>query len=170
MSISKGSIDPSSSVDRPVLQKSNDSAAFTFSPYPTERFIRVGRGGAGNFRSRTQILATRSTPRSQSTSILLSRRRSSASTKRSYSIFGTGIGGRGNFRHIEQKATLTDAELEKRTKTASMSVPERFRAGIGGFGNAVKRQRVGVAPEGGKKKLKSLKQMFQRSSQVSTAA
>ncbi|KAF2095191.1 hypothetical protein NA57DRAFT_79677 [Rhizodiscina lignyota] len=173
-----GSTRSTSSTIRPFLPRSNWSIAFCLSPVPANRFVRTGRGGAGNYHDSSKSVATPSSSkesgsasRSSSDSTSSSTSQSpSTPTRRSGSLFSIGIGGHGNFRSVEEKATLSIDESENRFRTVSMALPSHFRTGIGGFGNSVRRQGVEEyvdhAPAKERRKSKSLRSAFRRRSSV----
>lgn len=85
------------------------------------KYTKSGIGGAGNIRPASSIPVLPSTPRCVPTL--------------SKGVFYTGIGGAGNSRSHEERASLSPYEEEVRSSTRKQNAAGSWHFGIGGAGN-----------------------------------
>ncbi|KAH7393547.1 hypothetical protein BKA64DRAFT_90679 [Cadophora sp. MPI-SDFR-AT-0126] len=101
-----------------MSQAINDTTTLLSS---TCRYTKSGIGGAGNIRKSTSTLVVPSAPRVIPTP--------------SKGMFSTGIGGAGNSRSYEERASISFEDALARDSIRKLPVAGSYHHGIGGVGN-----------------------------------
>ena len=86
-------------------------------------YVRVGIGGAGNWRKIDESLPAKTNPTTP-----LPRHRGATG-------FSSGIGGAGNWHRATEVAAISPVEAVSREQIRAENVPEGFFFGVGGAGN-----------------------------------
>ncbi|KAI9826834.1 MAG: hypothetical protein M1832_005773 [Thelocarpon impressellum] len=87
-------------------------------------YVRLGIGGAGNFRKLEPPMPPAYSPAPPS-----------RVRARSPKTFSSGIGGAGNWRRVDQAAAISSYEAQVRDQVRAESASDGFFFGIGGAGN-----------------------------------